>query len=284
MPLSAVSQRHMRGWGCWGIGNGRELRGDFRSRASRGPAELPQPGSASAAVLRVGPKRQGVFFLAASAAIACRSTLSIWARKFAQLCRISLALVRCGEMIGAPPCTSCRHVSKHSSTKGGDVSWSLNVNLITSPIAWVANVRVRWLIPAFGGIPRTGESHGARVTVAGNPFRPTGKCRHVVVACGATLGRLLDRESRRLATGRSAWRGKGKPVEVAPRRQLSTLARRRANRGNHLWFAIAVEPSGADLCAGLGSDRGDWAASIGALHLNESAPRAILANCKALNG
>jgi len=144
-----VSSLHIRGGVVGPIGKGRELPDDF--------SPIPRQGSACAAALRVGPKGQGVFFLAASAAIAWRSTLSIWARKFAQLCLISLALVKCGEMIGAPPWTSCRHVSKHSSTKGGDVSWSLNVNLITSPIAWVANARVRWLISACRDIPRTGE-------------------------------------------------------------------------------------------------------------------------------
>jgi hypothetical protein len=46
---------------------------------------------------------QGVFFLATRAAIASRSTLLICARKLAQLCLISLAVVKCGEMIGALP-------------------------------------------------------------------------------------------------------------------------------------------------------------------------------------
>ena len=49
------------------------------------------------------PRRQGVVFFATRAAIASRSTLSICARKFAQLCLISLTLVKCGEIIGAPP-------------------------------------------------------------------------------------------------------------------------------------------------------------------------------------
>lgn len=55
----------------------------------------------AATILR--PRRQGVVFFATRAAIASRSTLSICARKFAQLCLISLTLVKCGEIIGAPP-------------------------------------------------------------------------------------------------------------------------------------------------------------------------------------
>jgi crotonobetainyl-CoA:carnitine CoA-transferase CaiB-like acyl-CoA transferase len=49
-------------------------------------------------------------------------------------------------------------------------------------------------------------------------------------------------------------------------------------------FVIAAAARRAGLCAGFGTDRGDWPGSIGALHLNERAPRAILANSKALNG
>ena len=43
------------------------------------------------------------FFVACRAAIASRSTLSSCARKFAQLCLISFAVERRGEIIGAPP-------------------------------------------------------------------------------------------------------------------------------------------------------------------------------------
>jgi hypothetical protein len=43
------------------------------------------------------------FFVACRAAIASRSTLSSCARKFAQLCLISFAVERRGDIIGAPP-------------------------------------------------------------------------------------------------------------------------------------------------------------------------------------
>ena len=59
------------------------------------------------------------FFLATRAAIASCSILSSCARKFVQVRLISADVISCGEIIGAPPCASCRQVSRQISTNGG---------------------------------------------------------------------------------------------------------------------------------------------------------------------
>ena len=70
-------------------------------RSDRRPARSQQLSSGEPDVSRVGA--HVAFFVACRAAIASRSTLSSCARKFAQLCLISFAVERRGEIIGAPP-------------------------------------------------------------------------------------------------------------------------------------------------------------------------------------